>query len=125
MDHVYWLARILGPFFLIVGIWMVVRNQDIMKVWTSVRNNPGLLYMGGILNLLIGFTVLSTYSEWSMSLPVLITLVGYLMVVRGLLVLFATNWVLSKVASFTSFGRAWAAIPLFFGIGISYLAFCM
>ncbi len=121
----YWLARILGPFFLILGVWMVVRNHEIMKIWTAAKNNPLFLYMGGMLNLLIGLTILSTYSEWSWSLPVLITIIGYLMLLRGLLVFFAMQWLLSFTESLVPFARAWAVIPLFFGVFISYLAFFM
>lgn len=123
MDHVYWLARILGPLFTIMGIWMIVRNKDVMKVWISVKANSASLYMGGVLNLLIGLTVLSTYSEWSWHLATLITLVGWISVIRGLLVLFAPEWVMARATAMEPFSKVWAIIPLFFGLLISYLAF--
>lgn len=123
MDHVYWLARILGPLFTIMGVWMIVRNKDLMKIWASVKANYACFYLGGVLNLLIGLTVLSTFCEWSWDLPVLITIVGWISVVRGLLVLFAPDWVMARAAALEPFSRAWAIIPLFFGLGISYLAF--
>lgn len=123
MDHILWLARIFGPFFFIIGLWMIFRLEDIQKVWNSIRNTPGLFYIGGLLNLLIGLTVLSTYHSWTWGLPVLLTIIGWLMLLRGLLVLFAPEKVLSWTEGLSPFSKSWAVLPLVIGILLSWLAF--
>jgi len=95
----------------------------LMKIWYSAKTNPGLLYMGGVMNLLLGFTILRTYHVWSWSLAVLLPILGWLMVLRGILVFFATDWFIDFTTSKEPFGKEWAAIPLVFGIGLSWFAF--
>jgi predicted membrane-bound spermidine synthase len=123
MEHVLWLARILGPFMTIIGLWMVLRTDDLLRVWNYAKNNIGFIYLGAILNLLVGFTILSTYHTWSFNLAVLLPILGWLLVLRGVLVFFAVDWVVRFTARFEPFHKAWAIIPLFFGICLSYIAF--
>ena len=123
MDHVLWLARILGPFMLIIGIWMLLRHDDLLRLWNYAKNNVGFMYLGAILNLLVGLTVLSTYSHWSWNLAVLLPIIGWISLIRGCLVLFACDWVMSRSERLIPFLKPLAIIPLFFGICLTYIAF--
>lgn len=123
MDHVMWLARIFGPFFFIIGLWMFLRTDDMKKMWNAVKNTPPLMYFGAVLNLLIGLTMLSTYSGWSFGIPVLLTIIGYLMVIRGVMALFASDKCVEMTEKMMNMGKTLSYIPLVIGALITIYAF--
>jgi hypothetical protein len=88
MDNAVWLATIIGPLLTVVGLWAIIFQHDVLKVWQSMKSTPSAFYMSGTMNLLVGLTVLSLYNEWSKEIAVLITLFGWVLVVRGLLAFF-------------------------------------
>jgi len=118
-----WLARIFGPFFFVMGLWMLLRNDDLQRLWNAVKNTPPFIYLGAVLNLLIGFTMLSTYSSWTFGIPLLLTLIGYLSVIRGLMGLFVTNKLLEFTERMMGMGKSLAYIPLVIGVLLSFWAF--
>lgn len=122
MEHAHWLARIFGPFFLIVSIWVWCREKDIEKIWLSIRATPAISYLGGILNLLIGLTILSTYGTWSLSLAVVLPIVGWLILIRGLLVLYYQEKMMQWTIALEPYWKVLALIPFIFGLLLSIFA---
>lgn len=123
MDHVMWLARIFGPLFFIAGLWMVLRTEEARKMWSSVKSNPGLFYLSGILNLFFGFFILSTYHAWTFGLALLLTLFGWIYVIRGIMVLFMPEKVMEFADKIEDKHKTLALIPLVVGFLLSWLAF--
>ena len=123
MDHILWLSRIFGPFFTIIALWIFFRTEEVIRVWHYAKHNVGVLYIVGMLNLLMGLTILSTYHEWSFHLAVLLPIIAWMMILRGMLIFFATEWFIRFKSQFEPFHKAWAVVPLFFGISLSYIAF--
>ena len=123
MDHILWLARIFGPFYFIIGLWVLTRQDDLQKMANSCRSNPGLFYMGAMLNLLIGLGVLSTYNTWSFGLAVLITIIGWVWVIRGLLAFFAPEKYLSLCDKMDAKRSQWGILWMVVGFLLSWLAF--
>jgi len=123
MDHVMWLARIFGPLFFIAGLWTLLRGEEVRKMWSSVKSNPGLFYLNGMLNLFFGFFILSTYHSWSFGLALLLTLIGWLYVIRGIIVLFMPEKVMEFADKMEDKQKMLAFIPLVIGFLLSWLAF--
>lgn len=125
MEQAVWLASIFGPMLIVISLWTLLRTQEIDRLWTSVKATPAAFYLGAILNLLIGFTILSLYNSWSPSLAVLVTILGYLQVIRGILALFCHDKMLKwsqKLISNRNFCYI-AAIPLVYGLLLFWLGF--
>lgn len=125
MDSALWLASIFGPVFMIMGLWMLVRTEDLEKLWVSIKGTPSVLYLGGMINLIIGFMILSLYRDWTMSLAVLVTILGYVQVLRGILVLFFHEWLVrftNKIMK-SHMLRQWALLPLVWGFAMTWFAF--
>lgn len=126
MDQALWLSTIFGPVFVILGLWILIRTEEATKFVYSVKATPAALYLGGMLNLIIGCAVLSLYSDWSWSLAVLVTLLGYLQVVRALLIFFVTEWTLGlwqMIADESSLLRSFSIIPIIWGLLLSWFAY--
>ena len=125
MEKAVLLASIFGPILTILGVWVFFHTNSLRMIWRSLEEDRGALFLGGVLNLLIGFTVFSMYREWSMHLAVFVTLFGYVHIIRGLLVLFATDWVLGltqRIITQTSL-RAMSLIPIIWGLALMKLGF--
>src|SRR5262245_57020454 len=94
-----WLASIFGPFMVILGLWMLLYHDQLMKVYSGIKNSPAVLYLNSVFNILVGFTVLSQYDLWGWNLLVLVTLLGWFMVVRGLMGLFVPQMLMDCLMS--------------------------
>lgn len=122
MDSILWLARILGPYYVIMGLWMLLRPDDVQKMWNSVKNTPPMIYFGAALQLLIGLTILSTYHGWTLGLPVLLTIIGYLIVLKGIVALFMPEKLVTYSEKLMAYPQALSIAALVIGALLTYLA---
>ena len=119
-----WLASIFGPFLVILGLWMLIYCDQYAKVVSTIKGSAGLLYLKSVGNLLVGFTVLSQYDTWGWNLLALVTLLGWVMVVKGVLGLFAPQ-VCHNMMSRKNNCKVCGFIPLVWGALLSYVGFIM
>jgi hypothetical protein len=105
---------------------MLLYSDQLIKVLTGIKNSPAILYLNSVFNILIGFTILSQYDLWGWNLLVLVTLLGWVMVIRGIMGLFVPDilmdWLMcgkSKQCKMTGL------IPLVWGVLLSYVGFFM
>lgn len=83
------LARLIGLYSLIISLAMMLHGHDsILMVEAIVRSSP-LLFIAGMLALIAGLAIVLGHNIWSGgALPVVVTLVGWISLVKGALVLF-------------------------------------
>lgn len=122
MENPMWMASIFGPFLIIVSLWILFYRENTIKFMSSCKNTPGVFCLWGIMNLLIGLTVLSIYNLWVWDLSLLVTLFGWLQLIRGLLVLFLPQAVI-KMSTHKTWMSVGGVISLIWGICLSWLAF--
>jgi hypothetical protein len=125
MQNAMWLASIFGPLLMIIGIWMLFYHANMVKVCTSCKNTPGVQYLMGVVDLLIGLTILSEYNIWSWTLPLLVTLLGWVMLIRGLMAFFVPQLLVNLSMNNPSWLKVKGTIPLIWGFGLCWLAFWM
>jgi hypothetical protein len=83
MQESIFLARLLGPLFLIVGASILV-NPGVFRTMTNeVVRSVTLVYLFGFLDFTAGLAIVLTHNVWIASWRVLITLIGWLMLIRG------------------------------------------
>ena len=120
-----WLASIFGPFLVILGLWMLLYCDQYTKVLSGIKSSAGLFYMNSVFNLLIGFTVLSQYDLWGWNLLVLITLLGWVMVIRGIMGLFVPQLLMDILMGKHGCAKVLGVLPIVWGIFLSYVGFFM
>jgi hypothetical protein len=120
-----WLASIFGPFLVILGLWMLLYCDQMMKVMTGIKNSAAIFYLNSVFNILVGFTVLSQYDLWGWNLLVLVTLLGWFMVVRGVMGLFVPQLLIDILMGNPGFTKVMGIIPLVWGVFLSYVGFFM
>jgi uncharacterized membrane protein len=83
MDTSLFLAKLIGPIFLIVGIGLLLNGDRYRAVVDEVMSSHTLLYVFGAIALTGGLAIVLTHNVWVWDWPVIITIVGWLMIVRG------------------------------------------
>jgi hypothetical protein len=125
MQNAMSIASIFGPFLLIMGIWMLFYHANMMKVLASTKSTPGVLYVMGVINLLIGLTVLSGFNMWMWGPALLVTIFGWAITIRGLLAFFMPQFLVNKPMTDTNYLKVKGFIVLLWGIGMCWFAFWM
>ncbi|HAZ15876.1 MAG TPA: hypothetical protein DCY54_04515 [Parachlamydiales bacterium] len=123
MDKAIWLAGIFGPFLTIWGLWMLLYSENLVKVMTSVKNTPGAFYLMGMLNLLLGLIIVNMYNVWMWHPAVLVTLLGWVLLIRGVLSLFVPQLIIKYTMTDHAVMRAIGLIPLVWGLALWWFAF--
>jgi hypothetical protein len=120
------LARLLGPVFLLIGIGLVFDPDSFRKLLREFTNNPVLVYLAGILGLMGGLAVVLTHNVWIADLRVVITLVGWVALIRGVVTILAPQWLVSVANRIFENKRnflAAAGIDLIVGVMLSYFGY--
>jgi len=120
-----WLAGIFGPTLVILGLWKLIYSDTFMKVLNSVKASHGLLYYSSAAYIWVGLTVISQYNMWDMTAFVLVTILGWFMVARGILGLFAPQMLLDMYFKRPGCAKFCGVLSLAWGVLLSWVAFFM
>lgn len=124
MQNAMWLASIFGPLLIILGVWMLFYHDNMVKICASVKNTPSAMYLMAIINMLIGLTILNQFNMWMMGLSILVTLLGWVTLIRGIMALFVPH-AFMKWSHDPSWMKVKGIVPLVWGFGLCWLAFWM
>jgi len=85
MDPSIFLARLIGPIFIVVGLGLVFNRALYQAVAEEIVKSRALLYFSGALNLAAGLAIVLTHNVWAPSWQVIITIIGWFALIRGVL----------------------------------------
>jgi len=78
------LAKLLGIYCIILALAMMTRKENAVATIMALIANPPLLLFVELISLACGLAMIIGHNIWSGgALPVVVTLVGWLMVIRG------------------------------------------
>ena len=80
-----YLAWIFGPFFIVVGLSMLLNRAYYRDMVERFFNDPQDYFFSGAAALAGGLALVAGHNVWVVDWPLLITLVGWAMVVKGVL----------------------------------------
>src|SRR5262249_54875142 len=83
MSTSIFLARLMGPIMLAVGIGMLVNGATYRKLAEDALRSPVLIYLSGLLTMTAGMAVVLAHSVWAPDWRVVITILGWLAVFGG------------------------------------------
>ena len=76
------LAILAGSAFFVVGLSLFI-NPYVSTAMNDLVNNQGLLWVTGLVTFVMGTVMLALYNTWSKSWRVLVTIIGWLAVIKG------------------------------------------
>jgi hypothetical protein len=82
------LAKVLGLYLVILGLWLFIRCRSAETEIQGMMASPGAMTMGGILGLIFGLLIVVSHNVWHLDWTVIITIIGYLALTKALFNLF-------------------------------------
>jgi hypothetical protein len=83
------LGRLIGIYSILVPLAMAVRGPAAVEIVKAILRNPPLTFLLGLIGLSVGLAIILGHNVWSGgTLPVLVTVIGWITLVKGLLLLF-------------------------------------
>ena len=76
------LAKLLGPILVLVAVALFVNRKSLDALARELLNSPALLLLG-FLDFAAGLAIVLTHNVWVADWRVIITLLGWLLLVRG------------------------------------------
>jgi uncharacterized membrane protein len=83
MANSTFLARLIGPLMLAVGIGIFVNGQVYRVLADEFLRSRALVYLSGLLSMTAGMAIVLTHNVWRPDWPVIITILGWLAVFGG------------------------------------------
>jgi hypothetical protein len=117
-------ARVLGPFFVIVCITAVAHTSQMPKLIAAFGANPLWSWVAGSFVLIAGLIMVALHSYWRTPAGITVSTLGWLVVLRGVLLLAFPTAFLSMANSVISVGGLWQAVCIVFaalGLYLSYV----
>ncbi len=83
------LSRLIGLYCIVIALSMMTRRQATVETVTALLQNPSAMLIVGIITLAAGLAMVLAHNIWSGgALTVIVTLVGWMTLVKSLLFLF-------------------------------------
>ena len=122
MELSIFLAKLLGLYMLIVAADLLLRRHEVEGAVKDFASSKGLLVFSGSFSLLFGLAIVISHPVFEGNWRGLITLLGYLIVARGIMRIAFPSRLQKKLVSFFH-KRYWF---LFFILAIlgAYLTYC-
>ena len=119
-----YLARLIGLSTVLLIAAVLVRGNAMVE--TAVANGP-VMFAYAIISLASGLAIVLGHNVWSGgALPVLVTLVGWLILAKGLLLMFLTPEALTRLFEGTQYGNhmyLYVAPALVIGLYLTWAGF--
>jgi hypothetical protein len=111
------LAKLIGPFFAVVGFSVLFNAAAFRRIVKEFLKSPGLVFLSGMLTLPPGLAIVLTHNVWVANWPVLITIVGWLGAITGVVRIVAPEHIIKAAKAVTASkyfpvvgGTIWLAI---------------
>ena len=83
MNTSIFLAKLIGPFALALGLGVLVNRANMRTVLDEFIRNRALMFIAGVITLPAGLAIILTHNVWVADWRVLITIVGWLAAITG------------------------------------------
>src|SRR5262249_46865814 len=90
MERPVLLAKLIGPLFLAIGLGLLLNQNTYASMIDEVIRHPSplghmLIYLSGLLSMLGGLAVVNAHPSWSRDWGVIITIIGWLLLIGGII----------------------------------------
>ena len=122
------IVQILSMMFCSISLGVFINPTSYKKILEDLSENESVAYLGGMIAFVIGFLLIALRSTITQDASMIITIFGWMSLIKGLLMIAVPKPILkivkffSKKKGFLLFG---ATITLFLGIVLIYIGFTM
>ena len=93
METSIFIARIFGLCYLILGAGLLFNRKAFQQVMGDFCKNAALVFFAGMFTLVIGVVIILTHNIWVANWTVIITIIGWLGLIKGIWIIVFPNTV--------------------------------
>ena len=83
METSIFIAKIMGPYFLLIGLSIMMNRVFFQDLMQDFSKNHILILFSGMLAFVFGLVVVQLHNVWVAGWPVLITIIGWSSIIKG------------------------------------------
>ncbi len=115
MEIVNFLAQLWGFSLIIICLSCLVKNRHIKNTLALAEDEVSLLLLG-LITVILGLASVLTYSVWDHSWRVVITILGWLTLLKGTACLFFPETITALLAKHKKLFMDWVSVALVAGV---------
>ena len=125
MDLSTFVAQVLAVVYLSVGVGMLLDKAYYKKLFSEVFSDHLGMYLGGIMALVAGVALVSYHNVWSQDWTVLVTIIGWLALIKGVMLLAFPSVFMKQFKGFakTKYLHTMSFVVLALGLVFGYFGF--
>jgi len=85
MQPVVFVARLVGPLFIVLGLGCLINQTAYADMIGQAILVPVVIYLSGLMSFLAGVAMLNGYHGWTPDWRIIITILGWLLVIAGII----------------------------------------
>ena len=127
LPRTIFLSRLLGLWVLIVAMAVMLHKAAMVGIAADFGNAPGLLFISGVFTVLAGLAMVLGHNIWTGgAAPVVVTLVGWAMLIKGIGLVFISPGEaagLLAASHFAEYAYVYGGVLLVLGLYLTYAGF--
>lgn len=84
MDNSILLARLIGPYIIVIGASLMLNQKIFRKIMEDFPKNPSLVFVTGLLTFVVGLATVLFHNIWVADWRLIVTIFGWLVLIKGL-----------------------------------------
>jgi hypothetical protein len=117
------MARIIALIYIPMGVAMMTGQLKGKEVLSSYEKSAAFTLFVGIFAVVFGVFLVQNHNIWVMDWPVLITLLGWIAVIEGVIFIAFPKTMLSIVKRISKYEKVWGPFAIAFGLLFGYFGF--
>jgi hypothetical protein len=120
------LAKLLGPILVVVAAGVLMNRKSLGALAPGLLGNPALLFLLGFLDFVSGLAIVLIHNVWVADWWIIITLLGWLLLVRGMVRILISDQVKpygAKMLKNPNPATGSLAVTIGLGVALSYFGY--
>jgi len=124
MNLTNYLAEVWGLSLVLIPLALLINPKYLKRLFTEAENEATMLFLG-MVSLIIGLAMILSYNVWDKNWQIIITILGWLSLIKGLAVLFVPEYIKKWIKKMENapFLPIALVVAIFIGLIITYLGF--
>lgn len=90
------LAQVIGLYLMLEGLVVLTRRKFVMNIVNDLSDHKALMFVTGGMLVILGLLIVLNHNVWEASWRVVPTIVGWILVIKGVTALFVPNMLIEK-----------------------------
>jgi len=113
--------------YIAVGVGILINADFYKRLFADFIEHASVMYLGGAMALAIGYLILAFHNTWTMDLSVIITIIGWLALIKGIATMVQPKLVIALARAMTGSDGLLKIVGIavvIIGLAFSFLGFC-